>query len=231
MRVQKLDWDSDFFGYNVGKLVQSEDDAFSLDEFLKESQNFKLVYVFSKKALEYNQLNLLDEKVVFHFDLKHWESKSKNDQLSSFRYTAEGYQQLKQLSLESGLYSRFKRDENFSDQDFEKLYLQWIENLAIKKEAFEIIVYVESNEILGFASLNSISENTANIGLVAVSDKARGKGIGSQLMEEAKNIAALNGFKSVEVVTQLQNQAAVGLYKKCDFEIKSITNIYHYWNL
>ncbi|SRX52620.1 GNAT family N-acetyltransferase [Aequorivita sp. CIP111184] len=231
MPIEKVNWDSEFFGYNVGKLMLSKGSSFSLQEFLKESESFKLVYIFSQDKLDDAPLRLMDEKVVFKYNLNQWKKRASNKNLTSFNFSIDGYEQLKQLSLKSGLYSRFSRDENFRNDEFQRMYLQWIENLVIKKEAFEIIVYIESNDILGFASLNTKEDNTANIGLVAVSNKARGKGIGSQLIEEAINIAAAKGFNSIEVVTQMENQAAVGLYKKCDFEIKSITNIYHYWNL
>ena len=231
MLVEKVNWDSDFFGYEVGKLELSNTSTFTWEAFEKASEAFKLVYVFSEEKLNYAPLKLMDEKVVLEHSLDNLESRNSHIGISSFKFSENGYEQLKQLSLESGLYSRFNQDENFQNDEFKRMYLQWIENLVVKNQAFEIIVYLEGNDILGFASLNKKTDTTANIGLVAVSSKARGKGIGSHLIEAAINKASAHNFKSVEVVTQMENQAAVGLYKKCDFKIKSITNIYHYWNL
>ena len=37
------------------------------------------------------------------------------------------------------------------------------------------------------------------------------------------------GYKEIKVVTQLQNKSGCRLYEKCNFQIESITNIYHFW--
>ena len=55
--IQRLDWDSDFFGYEVGKLEIVDIINFNFDVFKNEAKKFKLVCVFSN--LELNVLILL----------------------------------------------------------------------------------------------------------------------------------------------------------------------------
>lgn len=48
--ITKLDWDSDFFNLRIGRadIVKKSD---FLSFFDKESKNFDLIYVFSKKKI------------------------------------------------------------------------------------------------------------------------------------------------------------------------------------
>ncbi len=70
----------------------------------------------------------------------------------------------------------------------------------------------------------------ADIGLKAVDTNHRGKGVGKLLMQAAEIWFYNNGFKQIQVVTQIDNQAAMFLYKSCGYEIEKIENFYHCWN-
>jgi ribosomal protein S18 acetylase RimI-like enzyme len=70
-----------------------------------------------------------------------------------------------------------------------------------------------------------------HIGLIAVDEAARGKGIGSVLLNWVFNYATLHGFKQVNVVTQAANTGALNFYEQHGFEIISRTFLYHVWKL
>ncbi len=52
---------------------------------------------------------------------------------------------------------------------------------------------------------------------------------GKQLMNRTKQTAIELGLKYIEVPTQYDNKQACSFYEACGFQIKSITNIYHFW--
>ena len=54
--------------------------------------------------------------------------------------------------------------------------------------------------------------------------------IGKQLIKEAILRSYNAGFSEIQVVTQMNNLAAMNLYQSSNFNIKEITNIYHIWN-
>lgn len=228
--LQRLDWDSDFFGYEVGKIDVSNINEFNKEKFIQDSKKYRLVYLFSQSQFTTDFFNLVDKKVILEQDIEDIEL-SKSDMIESFNQTKHDYIQLKNLALESGIYSRFFIDENFKNDEYRKLYEKWIENSVDKKLSFDIIVALKDNTIIGFTTLNKKDENLADIGLVAVSNNFRGLGLGKKLINESIRRAKLAGFTKIQVVTQLDNTAAVNLYQSTKFKIKEVTNIYHYWNL
>ena len=227
--IERLDWDSSFFGYEVGK-IHFEDNAISdFDNFIQKTKEFKLIYLFSNKSITLPNLELLDRKVV----LSQFCTEIVNENkilMQSFDFNKHSFDELKELALESGIYSRFYIDKNFKNKEYEKLYTRWIENAVNDIETFDIIIAVRNGSIIGFVTVNKKNSLLADIGLVAVSKNSRGLGVGKQLMQEAIIRSQKAGFKEIQVVTQMNNVAAMNLYLSANFIIKKITNIYHLWN-
>lgn len=234
MKLERLDWDSTFFNYNVGRIIVNENQSINLSEFLLDSKKYKLVYIFSKLSLHNELFKLVDEKVVLHQELSSNSCDLPSDffTIKSFDKLIHNRQELEKLALESGIYSRFNIDKNFKSGEYNKLYLKWIALSIEEKLAFDIIIATDKNEtIVGFVTLNKKSENLVDIGLVAVSDGFRGKGIGKSLMNYALNKSFELGYKEIQVVTQITNINAMKLYESVGFNIKEKTFVYHYWNL
>ena len=89
----------------------------------------------------------------------------------------------------------------------------------------------EHNKILGFITIGELNKQTSEIGLIAVSKDARGKGLARELINSAIIESINRGYESIEVVTQKGNTPAINLYLNTDFRKKKNINIYHYWNL
>lgn len=234
MKLERLDWDSTFFNYNVGRIIVNENQSINLSEFLLDSKKYKLVYIFSKLSLHNELFKLVDEKVVLHQELSSNSCDLPSDffTIKSFDKLIHNRQELEKLALESGIYSRFNIDKNFKSGEYNKLYLKWIALSIEEKLAFDIIIATDKNEtIVGFVTLNKKSETLVDIGLVAVSDGFRGKGIGKSLMNYALNKSFELGYKEIQVVTQITNINAMKLYESVGFNIKEKTFVYHYWNL
>lgn len=235
--IHRLDWDSLFFGYEVGRLNIPSDEAFEYSEFKVESSKFKLVYIYSDFILPANQgLSLYDEKVTFsqkiYFDALKLSSIRNNNSISisSFNRSSDDLNKLQELALQSGIYSRFKLDPNFKNNEYKRLYLEWIDNSINGNIAFDTIVAKIKGKIVGFTTVGEKNKNLADIGLVAVDKNSRGEGIGTALIHEILHRAAHSGFKEIQVVTQLVNQAAIKLYEKTNFYKTNLTYIYHVWN-
>ncbi len=234
MFVERLAWDSDFFGYEVGKIDLKNNMSLDYELFLIAASKYKLVYIFSKYSINYDLINLVDEKIIFEkiLDFQFEETNKDTFDIQSFDENIHSVSQIKNLALESGIYSRFYLDKNFKNNEFEKLYISWIEQSINRKIAFEILVATNKNKtILGFITLRKKNENTVEIGLVAVSEASRGKGIAKKLLNFSFKKVKELGFKTILVVTQNQNIPAMKLYESVGFEIKEKTFVYHYWNI
>jgi len=228
--IERLEWDSLFFGYEVGKMQINNQEKLNLDFFFKQAKKFKLIYVFSESDLFISKFKLVDKKVIFHQEIKNFNSE-KEIVIESFNKDFHDFDQLKELALESGVYSRFLIDKNFKNNEYNKLYSRWIENAVDKINSFDVIIESKDEKIIGFTTLNKKSAILADLGLVAVSKEYRGLGIGKKIINESIQRSKQAGFKEIQVVTQLDNKAAIQLYTSANFKIAKITNIYHFWNL
>ncbi len=232
MKIKKLQWDSSFFGYEVGKIDISSSTEFDWKKFKDLSKEFKLIYVFSKDEILVEKLKLVDVKITFYKKLGNINfGDTEDENIVLFDISKHNYEKLKELSILSGKYSRFNLDENFSNEEFRKLYLQWIDKTLNDTINSDILIYLEKGEILGFITLENKNKILPNIGLVAVSNNARGKGVGTRLIESCQRRAFKENLNQIQVVTQKQNIAAVRLYEKCGFEMDSLFYISHFWKL
>jgi len=232
MHIERLDWDSNFFGYEVGQVHIPKKNLIDSSDFYKEAQKFKLVYIFSDQEQNIEKLNLVDLKTTLSQTLaKAIKSNNESANLENFNKELHDFDQLRRLALMSGRYSRFNIDKNFINKEFEKLYTRWIKNAVEDKSSDNVIVYLDENKIIGLTTLGEKNKNLADIGLVAVDSVARGKGVGSALIYKSLKIAKIKGYSEIQVVTQNSNKPALQLYKKCGFSITGLTYVYHYWNL
>ena len=186
--INTLEWDSMFFGYKIASIQPLELESDDLTRIISELRNndFKLAYCFvnpddevSIKSITNASGLLVDEKVTFSIQgFKEIVPESSNIRPYNLTYLSEN---LKILTLQSGLYSRFKIDPNFQNNEYENLYIEWIKKSVTKSVADEILIYYEGSEEKGFVTL-AIKKDIGSIGLIAVDEKERGKSIGRKLV-------------------------------------------------
>jgi len=221
--IKYLEWDSLFFDKKIGQItIESE-----LDILQEDKSKYDLIYVFSKNG-ELN-LKLVDKKVIYLIDdLISYKDEINNIEL--FQDSQNNHADLLNLALQSGKHSRFKSDSNFKDEDYKKLYTEWIKKSISKDLATDIIIKKSKNKIIGFATLARKTDELADIGLVAVDFAYRGRGLAKEIIMNTLKLAASQGYKKIQVVTQLDNKSANILYKKVGFKKDNLSYIYHIWN-
>ena len=164
--IIKLEWDSNFFGYNVGKIVISDPKYFNKLEFQSEIENYNLIYVYSKHEVNINGFKLVDEKVTFSQNLSNLKNIGNefDKEIRIFNENQDQLNDLKELAIESGVYSRFNIDKNFSNNEFQKLYNEWILNSLSKKNVFNVFVCLnDDKKIIGFITVGEKTKNTSLI--------------------------------------------------------------------
>jgi dTDP-4-amino-4,6-dideoxy-D-galactose acyltransferase len=232
--IEFLKWDSEFFGYEVARIFFDQYGCETLDYLFQqlEHKETRLSYLFVPETnKELNQLIinkgciLVDKKTIY----------SKTTEKHNFYSNKiieyqknEINEKLIELVLEAGSYSRFKQDVNFTNREYERLYIEWLHKSLNKSLALNTFVSILDSGIVGIITLGEKS-GSADIGLVAVNKNSRRLGIAKDLIHFADNAASDLGFDNIKVATQFQNIAACKLYEKCNFHIESTINIYHYW--
>jgi dTDP-4-amino-4,6-dideoxy-D-galactose acyltransferase len=218
MKISKVEWDSNFFGYEVAKL-ESE---FIESELIKLP--FKLIYIFSLKMIEHKSLVDADTKV----ELEKIGLRNNEVSIILFNENEHGFDDLLDLVFLSGIYSRFKTDVNFRNNEFEKMYTIWIKNGVANSENYTLVKIIEK-QLAGFVLL-SMKKDFGKIELISVSENHQNKGIGKELIQAAENICIQNGIDVLKVATQGKNLSALNLYQKIGFKTVDKKYIYHYWN-
>ena len=227
MNIEQLNWDSHFFGIKIGK-VRLDNPTFAELNLIKNKaskDSYLLLYLIADEAIEVPSfVSLVDIK-------KTYQRTTSLIQLNApiAVYNADSPSPaLIALALASGSHSRFKIDTHFPTGSFERLYKEWIVKSVNKQIADYTFVYSMEATIAGFVTLK-LEGSHGSIGLLAVDEVYRGRGIGSALVHYVLNFLHENNVNSCTVATQAHNSEACRLYERCGFEIESSQYYYHLW--
>jgi len=235
-KFQQLEWDSNFFGFEVAKYnndISSQADFEDVCCSLK-ANNVKLCYLFvdpdsqMDKILKKNQVFLADEKITY---FKNINSKinviiDKNIQLNAESKVSE---KMLDIAIQTSEYSRFRIDKKLPENAFKELYFKWIQNAVNDKESGELFVYKDNNVLKGLIYLKEINEKNGSISLIGVDQGYRGEQIGSKLIQKSEEYFKTINKNELQVVTQKANKLACRFYEKNGFKVRNITNVYHLW--
>jgi dTDP-4-amino-4,6-dideoxy-D-galactose acyltransferase len=220
------------FGYRIGKCIISESDDYDIKQNLKLNiHNYRLVYFFVPPS--YININrsiselgafLYDEKIIY-INTKFKVPEIYPDSITEIKKIDDS---IIRLALLSGEFSRFKLDNGFKKNEFEKLYKEWIYRSVNHEIADEVLAYRISDLATGIITLKH-DQKVTHIGLIAVDEKNRGKNIGSKLLQASYISCQKKDHSKIEVATQKRNRGACNFYEKNGFQIKEILNVYHLW--
>lgn len=227
-----LEWDSNFFKRKIASIsIYTWDETF-LDNTLQryKKENFSLVYLFLQNGIQLPDIyfhkykcNLVDKKRIYTFNSI--EKKELPPNIILYKGDACA---LYDLAIQAGVDSRYHTDPDFPQTDFERLYKAWIDNSLKGIMADYVLVYRMSKGELGGLITLKKRKKYLSIGLVATDLAYRRSGIGSALMNAAKQYAYINNL-FLEVVTQADNIPACSFYEKHGFGIQSQSMVYHIW--
>ncbi len=228
-QLNRLIWDSSFFGLSVGNL-EGEVNEKILEKIHYE--NFDLVYYSSPIMLNetlklnaYYNLQLVDSKVPLKKKLL--DDKEMHPKVS-FYTGFEANEQLISLAQHAGGHTRFKKDANISDKKYKELFTIWIERSVKREIADHILVYKDKGEIVGFAVID-LRRSGPYVSLLAVDLKYEGKGVAFALMRSIEKILRDRGFTEVNGATQLDNRKALIVYERYGLVRQPVNYVYHFW--
>lgn len=234
VNVERLPWDSDFFGCSVGRVNLSEKgvDPGALKKAILDA-DCDLTYVFlpvlggtiseiekPRGALVDLGGRCCDLKTVYRKTVDGNRGVPQKDVVSATQMSAE----LEALAYASGWCSRFVSDNRLS-KFFKPMYRKWLERDLARGRVF---VYPSAEHPKGMVTA-SICDGLGKVGLVAVDAKSCGKGIATTLLANMEEWLASQGIHECEVVTQGVNVAARHLYEKVGFKLHSQMEVWHVW--
>jgi dTDP-4-amino-4,6-dideoxy-D-galactose acyltransferase len=240
--LELLDWDSQHFGFRIARAVGPELDAGELGKILGRARRsgVRLVYwaaemtrAAPRHLLEEFRGSLVDRKVTFARSLTALEAASEKRApcVITVHAQAEPSPQLVQLAVTAGEFSRFRQDQRIGAESFRRLYEIWLLR-SIQGELADVVLVAAAGETcaqpLGFVTV-ALQDGDGSIGLIAVSESARGRGIGRSLVEAGHRWLRERDAWRVTVITQLENHVACRLYARCGYEQMQLQHVYHFW--
>jgi dTDP-4-amino-4,6-dideoxy-D-galactose acyltransferase len=233
--VTHLDWDTEFFGLKVARLDDPGLVGATLAPIIAElrDQGVKLVYWSSNQELEdgvARQLGatLVDAKTTFVADLRDpGMTEPTKARVEAWTATAAS-EELEQLAIQAGEFSRFALDPRIGRERFEALYRLWIQGSVARKLATEVLVIRETDRLAGFVTVGQRG-GRGEIGLIAVDADFRVRGFGRTLVRAAQRRSLIEGHTTGQVVTQGANVAACDLYVACGYAVERVEHVYHFW--
>ena len=233
--VRHLPWDSDFFGFKIGRVnaaVLTLEQATELCDWAKAA-NYRCLYWLADST-EGENLSVARQTnfsfVDLRLELSHpREATSPTLPTSGWRPAKfTDLPQLEAIARATQRDTRFVKDHNFPPELAASLYAKWVSN---DFNQHHVAVTVDAADSpTGFITYSVDASNaTGHIGLLSVGSDHSGRGLGQKLIRLAVNELSTHSCSSIEVVTQGTNVAAQRAYQSCGFKSLRTAIWFHRW--
>ena len=231
-----LNWDSEFFGRRIARVTARRLTSIANIETWCDAHKIDCLYFLADSAdqrtarlAQENGFRFVDVRVML--DVRTTNASTTGDSAAGITIqnaVEADIDALKALARRSHRDTRFYFDGNFPVQRCDELYETWIEK-SCRGWAKNVLVATNHGEVAGYISCHVSSAGGGQVGLMAVSEKAQGKGVGTALVVKAVRWFSGEGIDRVSVVTQGRNVGALRLYQKCGFTMRSVELWFHRW--
>ena len=244
--LKLLDWDSAQFGFPVGRLEPTNNFE-HLRQTLEGARaaGMRLAYlalpstVPSLDAARLASMHgvRLDDRVTYVAQVQRDEpwfcpagASADNDECDVVPFSGSvASADLIRLARTSGAYSRFRVDRRIERSVFEAIYDAWITRSVRGELADRVAVARRHGKTVGLVTMRNLGLSRGEIGLCAVDEAVRGRGIGRRLVCEALRWTHERGLNTAQVITQSGNRPACALYESCGYVVESAEQTYHFW--
>jgi ribosomal-protein-alanine N-acetyltransferase len=90
----------------------------------------------------------------------------------------------------------------------------------IGREDTRIFLVWDEGRVVGFSGNRRVDDETVELSGIVVLESATGRGVGSRLLESARDAALNDGYRRMLVRTEAFNERAIGFYEGKGFEEK-----------
>lgn len=230
-----LPWDSEFFGFRIGRLNSRRLTPASLQQALTwaADQRLRCVYFLADASCadtlacaHEGRFKFIDVRVDFATDLA-----AKTGTPSETRLrpaTTADLPALEKLSRTSHQDTRFFKDSNFPANRSADLYAEWIRRDFKLHRIF--VAPGTGHGVAGYVTCHvDPAAGTGRISLIAVAEGERQRGLGRALVEGALQHFRQSGCKQTWVATQASNLPAQRLYQLLGFRTAETCATFHRW--
>ena len=233
-----LEWDSRFFGINIGRVNGSRlarDQSEGLLEWC-QAQKIDCLYLLAEagdpetaQLVAEQGFELVDIRLTFERD----SLGAAGSRLTSLPAGVRPFQSsdlpaLREMAGRLHEDTRFFFDQRFPRERSAELYRVWLER-SCENAQQQVFVAESEGAPEGYVASANGADGVGQIELIGVEFSAQGRGVGRALIMAALDAFASQGIARTRVVTQGRNVRAQRLYQRCGFVTESLQLWYHLW--
>jgi dTDP-4-amino-4,6-dideoxy-D-galactose acyltransferase len=236
--VDRLDWDSRFFNFNIAYLYPKRLTEDIVQFCLKEcrEENIDCLYYLcdchdpeSVRLAEKHGFHFVDMRLTFTLGLLNREKLEAPNSVVIRQAQTKDVLALEVLAAENYTYSRYFFDGRFPEESCRRFYSDWVSKSVRGKFDHVVFCAQVGGGIAGFITCSKVSSHRGWIGLLGIDQKSQGKSLGKALIGKALEWFRDQGLTSIEAVTQGRNIQAQRLYQSCGFQTEKTELWYHKW--
>jgi len=241
-RVGILDWDTEFFGFRVGRVLDTELTCDGAREVAAWARREAVACVYflagdgdsqSAHAAERVGFRLMDVRVELGLSLRDEHPRAERTGGNTELAKPEDVSALCDIAAASHRDTRFWADPRFPRERCAALYARWIDR-SCAGEADAVLIARLEGRAAAYVTCHLEGDDVEDlsvgrIGLVAVTERARGRSVGGGLVASAVEWFESNGADRVRVVTQGRNAVAARLYERAGFRTQRVGLWFHLW--
>ena len=232
----KLQWDSEFWGFTVAK-VNCDRLRENIEVEILEwciTNKVKCLY-FAADGSDPDTLSrayragfqFVDVRIELEYDSHLMINNGRTD-LTIRKVEPKDIEILINIAKTAYYDTRFFKDTNFNKNQVVLLYEEWIKRDFTKGKVLGLFPDNITSP-RGYVSLTNDGPEISRIGLIAVEQSLRGKGFGRLLLEAAVANSLEMGARKIKVATQGTNIAALKLYENSGFRVNDVRIWFHRW--
>jgi dTDP-4-amino-4,6-dideoxy-D-galactose acyltransferase len=233
-----LGWDSDFFGLRIARFTgpcYTRADAVATRQFCADHA-IDCVYILldaadaaSVETAQDGGARFVDLRTTFEAPLLPVPDVIGPHAAGEIRPATEhDVPALRRLAATSHRDTRFYADSRFDVDLVDLLYQTWIEK-SWRGYADAVLAFELAGEAAGYVTCHLDDGVTGRIGLIAVRQDLRGRGVGLRLLRAAREWFTNAGCRGWTVVTQGSNVPALRLYQNDGFRTTAVQVWLHLW--
>lgn len=254
--LQKLVWDSEHFGIPMMRMdvfVNSDMNVGDVEDLIrvclrtcleKEVKHvtvrIPIILQSPQQALAACGFRPVGVKLMLRAKPEVIDSSPKGSMVDYVQLSADYMAAVRMLSTSAITDSRFHRDGGFENARVAAIYRNWVEQIG-RDNVDQIIVAIKGGEVVGFLAyekgislyglraeeLGGLEEGF--IAFVAVSESARGLGIGKGLIGEGKRRMWKVGCNIFYANVMLSNESSVNAFLGSGFALMGSLQEFHIW--
>jgi dTDP-4-amino-4,6-dideoxy-D-galactose acyltransferase len=240
MEIERLNWDSEFFGREIGKVTINNEMDFTPSSFRDQAiaENYDLIYVFkflkmlSSKDCLMADLELVDIQITMSMQFE-------KEKYLSFPYdlrtelTETEKEECYKIAEQTSLVSRFYSEKTIGPIKTTELYKKWIDNTLNKSFLDGLFIEKRLDLVTGIHLIKTDSINGIGYcSLIGVNSNYKRHGLGKCLWNQSFGYwANEKEISHCLVPFSIQNTQSFNFHLKMGFnKVEEIKYIYHFRN-